>query len=88
MKKIFFFGTLIVLSFIYYAKKIDSKRSFSNLLLDNVEALSDQETPDTDPYCYGTGSVDCSKWDNGKVVTDKVERKTSGDYKSRRLVVY
>ncbi len=89
MKNLVFVGVLTFLSLFFLRGGFSSKQSLSEVFLENVEALSEQEVPDTDPACFGTGSVDCSKWDNGKVVTVKVEKKSSGDYsKSRRLVVY
>lgn len=88
MKKLVFIGFLVFFSLIVFEKTFNSQETFSRVFLENVEALSESEVPDTDPDCFGTGSVDCSKWEYGKVVTVKVERKTSGDYKSRRFVVY
>ena len=88
MKKIVFGGVLVFFSFMLFKGGIGSKQVLSDAFLENMEALSESEVPDTDPGCLGTGSVDCSKWEYGKVVTVKVEKKTSGDYSKSRRIVY
>ena len=66
MKKI---SILLVLLFVglmimNVQQELDSKVVFSDLALENIEALAEGEIEDGVYHCYGSGDVDCPQTDH------------------------
>lgn len=49
---------LLIITAFVYSYSNSEKEGLDNLLLENIEALADEEYDDT-AKCYGRGSVDC-----------------------------
>lgn len=66
MKKI---GILLFLGLVIMnvQQGMDSENVFSDLVLENIEALAEGESEDGVYHCYGSGDIDCPRTDH-KVV--------------------
>lgn len=64
-KKLYFLPAFVVFAFLINVHVNMDQKDLPSLTLQNIEALSNSESPEV--KCYGIGSVDCPK-DKTKVI--------------------